>query len=190
MFGVPDQIPSQPAGLRVSQSESRAHLGFRVTDPSQPAAELDPLLVRAMPFSPPNVSASWPSGAFHYHKEVGVRGAGAGRQLLPPCWTRSTPSFASPDGVRGAGAEWRLPELELEGGCYYPVGRGLRLPPRRRMACADLELANAFTDAQMRAGTSGVEVGSGEAGRAGRGPCGERADTPQLPGHYPKATAK
>ena len=36
----------------------------------------------------------------------GVRGpgAGAGRLVLLTCWTRSTPSFAPPGGVRGAGA--------------------------------------------------------------------------------------
>ena len=66
-----------PAGSRVSQSESRDHLGFLVTGPSQPAAdraELDPLLVRAIPFSSPNASAFWPSGAFHYHNPVRPQG--------------------------------------------------------------------------------------------------------------------
>ena len=49
-------------------------------------------------------------------------------------------------------------------------------------------LANAFTDAQMRAGTGRAIVGSGGAVRAGRGPC-KRADTPHLstqdPWHTP-----
>ena len=38
----------------------------------------------------------------------GVRGAGAGLLLLLPCWMRSMPSFAPPGGVRGAGAGLRL----------------------------------------------------------------------------------
>ena len=45
----------------------------------------------------------------------GVRGAGAGRQLLLPYWTRSTPPFAPPDGVRGAG-HGRRPGQPICGG--------------------------------------------------------------------------
>ena len=41
-------------------------------------------------------------------------------------------------------------------------------------------LANALTDAQLRAGTGRAVVGSGDAVRAGRGPCSKRADTPHL----------
>ena len=57
----------------------------------------------------------------------GVRGAGAVRRLLVPYWTRSPPCFAP-----------QVVCTELGGSCSHPVGRGLRLPSRRRMACAQL----------------------------------------------------
>ena len=58
--------------------------------------------------SPPILTSSFaPPG--------GVRGAGAGRQLLLPYWTRSTPPFAPPDGVRGAG-HGRRPGQPICGG--------------------------------------------------------------------------
>ena len=53
MFGVPDQIPSQPSRIPSQSVRVSGYLGFRVTDPSQSAAALDPLLVRAMIFCPP-----------------------------------------------------------------------------------------------------------------------------------------
>ena len=83
MFGVPDQIPSQPSRIPSQSVRVSSYLGFRVTDPSQSAGGLDPLLVRAMPFCPPNVSASWPSGAFHYHKGVGPQGHRQARATEP-----------------------------------------------------------------------------------------------------------
>ena len=75
LFSVQDQIPSQPSLIPSQSVQVSSYLGFRVTDWSQSAAAaLDPLLVRAMPFCSPNVSASWPSGAFNYHKGVGLQG--------------------------------------------------------------------------------------------------------------------
>ena len=45
-------------------------------------------------------SWSWTAAANNLLEEVYafLRGAGAGRLLLLPCWTRSTPSFAAPGG--------------------------------------------------------------------------------------------
>ena len=64
----------------------------------------------------------------------GVRGAGAGRQLLLPYWTRSTPPFAPPDGVRGAG-HGRRPGQPICGGpepltqTVRPTGAPARASP-------------------------------------------------------------
>ena len=96
MFGVPDQIPSQPSRIPSQSVRVSGSPGVPVTDPSQPAAELDPLLVRAMPFSPPNNSASWPSGAFHYHKGVGPQGHRQARATEPaPEAPRRIPRWAA-----------------------------------------------------------------------------------------------
>ena len=96
MFCVLDHILSQPSRFPSQSVRVSSYLGFRVTDPSQSAAELDPLLVRAMPFCPPNVSASWPSGAFHYHKGVGPQGHRQARATEPaPEEPRSIPRWAA-----------------------------------------------------------------------------------------------
>ena len=47
--------------------------------------------------------------------------------LLLPCWTRCTPSFVLPVGVRQAGH------------CYFPAGRGLHLPSNCQAERAELE---------------------------------------------------
>ena len=50
MFSVPEQLPSQPNRVPSQPVRVSGYLRFQVTDPSQSAAELDPLLVHAMPF--------------------------------------------------------------------------------------------------------------------------------------------
>ena len=94
----PDSESAQPDSESVSPSLGLTW-GSRlpVTDQSQPATELDPLLVRAMPsLPPPNVSASWPSGAFHYHNGVGPQGHRQARATEPaPKAPRRTPRWAA-----------------------------------------------------------------------------------------------
>ena len=80
-------------------------------------------------------SWSWTAGVATLMDEVNtslcsarqICGAGAGRLVPLPCWTRPTPAFSPPGG-------WL--ELELDGWCCRPAGRGQRLPSRCQVAFA------------------------------------------------------
>ena len=62
-----------------------------------------------------------------------VGGGGASRWT---CLLRFFMSFLAPPGARA--------EPDLDGRCFYPTGRGLRLPSRRQVACAEPELDGCF----------------------------------------------
>ena len=63
-------------------------------------------------------------------------------------WTWAAPTLLDEVYVflRGGSSRRRraCAELELDGSCYHPLGRGLRLPSRRQVTCAGLELEGSY----------------------------------------------
>ena len=61
----------------------------------------------------------------------GVRADRAGRLVLLPCWTKTTPPFAPPGGLCRTGAGLLVLQC-------YPAGQGLCLPSRSQAESAEL----------------------------------------------------
>ena len=74
MFGVPDQIPSQPSRIPSQSVRVLGSPGVPSHGSESVSSRVGSFAGACNAFLPPNVSASWPSGAFHYHKGVGPQG--------------------------------------------------------------------------------------------------------------------